>query len=201
MAPTRARFMPRTTRQTAPNSESSRLNSGVASPIVCRAVRAERDTVLSKIVADRDLAAERVATPLNVELIQIVRTRLHEDRNVQGRKSQDVGDGFLVAEVWQTDKHAVDPVTVLAKQFGTRLRMLPRLHRAELGLVFAEHDRLDFERREQRHEIAPCLRNKLIGEKIAIAKDHCQSMRCHDPIRSVLIRVLPWRYFRAKMPN
>jgi hypothetical protein len=94
-----------------------------------------------------------------------------------------------------SNKDTFDPIAVLAKQIGARLRVLPGLHRSELGLVFTEDDGLDVKRLKERDEIAPSFCNQLIGEEVAIAEDYCQCMRCHDPIRSVLIRVLPWPYF------
>jgi hypothetical protein len=152
----------------------------------------ERNPVLTQVVADGNLAAERVAAPLDGELAQIIRAGLHQHRHVERRQPQHVRHALFVAKVGQADEHALDAIAVPAKQLGARLRVLPGFNRAELGFVLAEDDRLDIERLKQRDQIATGFRHELIGEEVAVADDHGQRVGCHLRASG---------YFRAKMPN
>src|SRR5215469_16124960 len=40
------------------------------------------EPILAQVIADRDLAAECVAPPVQAKLIQVVRTSLHKDRHI-----------------------------------------------------------------------------------------------------------------------
>ena len=87
---------------------------------------------------------------------------------------------------------AIAAIAVPAKQLGAGLRVLPRFHGTELGIVLAQHDRLDVERLKQQDEIASRFRYELIGEEAAVADDHGERVGWH--VRASL-------YFRAKTPN
>ena len=157
-----------------------------------RVRQAERDAVLAQVVADGDLAAERVAPPRHVQLIEIVRIRLHEHRHVEPGELEGVGHALLVAEVRQTDEHAFDAIAVPAEQIGARLGVLPGLDGAELRRLLVEQHAFDVERRAEREQVAASLADELVGKEVPIADDDCKRGAGHR---------LTCLYFRAKTPN
>ena len=60
---------------------------------------AERDAVLIKVIANGDFSAKGVTTPIQRKASQIIRVCLDQDRNVQSRKLNRVGDTLFIAEV------------------------------------------------------------------------------------------------------
>ena len=135
--------------------------------------------VLAQVVADRDFAAEGIAPPLDRELIQVVRVRLHQDRHVEPGELDRVGHALLVAEVGQADQDAVDAAGVVAEEFSAALGVVPRLHAAELGRILVQHHGLDVHLGKQRQDILPRLRHQLVGEKVAVANNHRQCRTGH----------------------
>ena len=77
---------------------------------------AEGNAMLIEDIHDGKLAAERVAPAGDVELIEIVRIRLHEDRHVETGQLERIGDPFLVAEVREAHQDAVDAITIAPDQ-------------------------------------------------------------------------------------
>ena len=133
--------------------------------------QAERQAVLAQIVADRDLSAERIPAPLDVQLIEIVGIPLHQHRHEQAGKPQRIRHALLVAEVRQADEDAVDAIAVAAEEVGTGLRMLPGFNRAKLCRVLCEHNDIDFERGAERKDVAARFGDERVGKEIAVADD------------------------------
>ena len=123
----------------------------------------ERKAVLAKVVAHRDLAAERIPAALDVELVQIVRVSLDQHRHVQSRKLQRIG-------------HALDPVFAGLKHPGAAFGVVPRFNGAKLGLLFTNHDRLDLKLVESSQNILPRLGHQPVREEITITNNNRQ--RC-----------------------
>ena len=148
--------------------------------------QAEGQPVLTQVVADRDLSAERIPTPLYVQLIQVVGVGLHQDRHGEARQPQRISDALLVAEVRQADEDAVDAVAVAAEELGTRHGVLPGFYGAELGVVLSEKDDVELERRAERQDVAARLGDERVGKEIAIADDDCERTLGHLPLLSKL---------------
>ncbi len=83
IAPIRACFRPRTVRQTA--AKRAEIVAEFVAVDVERVERrvGEADAVLIEIVGHRDLAAERVAAAVNVDLVDLVIAGLQQDRNAE----------------------------------------------------------------------------------------------------------------------
>jgi len=134
--------------------------------------QAEGDAVLTQVVAQRHLAAEAIAPPLQVHLGRIVRESVNEHRHAQVGEAQRVGDAALVAEVGQRDQHAVNLVAVRAEQLGAGVRFRQALHAAESGVLRAERDDLDALLREHlQHCLAPRFA-QMAGEKSPVADNY-----------------------------
>ncbi len=99
------------------------------------------------------------------ELIQIVRTGLHEDGNVQFGEPDRVGDSFFVAEVRQADRMPSMRIAIGAKEFAALDGVCPGFHGAEFGVGLGEPDRLDLKFSEQLVEIAARFGNRARRER------------------------------------
>lgn len=94
---------------------SEALRSRQADVLACeRELRAS----LHKVVADGDLAAERIAAARGRELVQIVWIALDEDGHVQTGHLERVRDALFVAEIREADEDAVDLVAMLLEEGG-----------------------------------------------------------------------------------
>src|ERR1700676_3318828 len=95
----------------------------------------ERESVLIKIVTDRDLPAKGVSAPLQRKPVQIIGVRLDQDRNLQSRKLDGVGNALFIAEVRQHDQNSIDSLPMLVKERGAFLGILPGLDAAEFRRI------------------------------------------------------------------
>ena len=68
---------------------------------------AERDAVLIEIVANGDLPAKGITTPLQRKPGKIIWVCLDQDRNFQSGKLNRIRDALLIAEVGQHNENAV----------------------------------------------------------------------------------------------
>ena len=135
--------------------------------------------ILAQVVADRDLAAEGIAPPLDVELVEVVRIGLDQNGYLQARKLDRIRHALFIAKVGQHHQNAVYLVGVGLEQGRALFGILPRLNSSQVGVLLSQHDRLDTHFVENRQDILPCLGHQLIGEKIAIADDDCQFCSFH----------------------
>ena len=132
---------------------------------------AERGVVLVEVVAHRDLAAERVPPPFQVELVQVVRERLHQNRDVQAGELDRLRDALFVAEVRQADQDAVDLAGVLVEQRAALFGVLPRLDRAERGIFRREGHDADTHLVQHGQQAAAAFGDQNIREKVSVAND------------------------------
>ena len=82
---------------------------------------------------------------------------------------QRVGHALFVAEIRQADQHAVNFVGVPAEQLRAFAGVGVGLDAAELGILFAELNRLDAEFGEDFCDVRAGFGDELVGEKIAVA--------------------------------
>jgi hypothetical protein len=134
----------------------------------------ERDPGLAQIVAEGDLAAERVAAPRRIQALEIVGVRLDQDRQIQSGQADGLADALLAAEVRQDDQQPQQALPVLAEERGAALGVGVRLDATHLGLLEAEHDGLDPHLLEQGRHVRTRLRHELVGEEVAVAEDNAQ---------------------------
>ena len=100
------------------------------------------NAILAQIVAGRHLSAEAVASRCNRHVGGIVGRSLHQHGHIQPGQAQRIRNGALVAEVRQSDDHAVQPLAILLEQRGTSLRILVCFDCSVLGLLGREHHNL-----------------------------------------------------------
>ena len=93
-----------TTRQTAHELLQILLEGFRAGMAGVQAGQGEVIPVLAQIVADRNLAAESIATTLDIESAQIIGIRLHQNGDIQARKFDGISHAFFVTEVGQHDQ-------------------------------------------------------------------------------------------------
>ena len=93
----------------------------------------EADSVLIEVVGDRYLTAEGIAPVMDVDLVDLVVTRLQQNRNVQRGTGNAFGDRHLVSEIRQQDHKAIDVIPLRAKEVAISRCILARLNRAILG--------------------------------------------------------------------
>lgn len=78
----------------------------------------EGDAVLVEVVAHRYLAAEGVASAVEVHLVVLVVACLHEYGHVEFGAADGVDDSYLEAEIGQRDNNAVDFLAMLTEEVG-----------------------------------------------------------------------------------
>jgi hypothetical protein len=71
------------------------------------------DSVLVEVVADRDLAAEGIPAVSDGQLILIIWIGLYQDRYIQPRPADGIGNCPLIAKVGKGDEHTVNFISVL----------------------------------------------------------------------------------------
>ena len=101
------------------------------------------NSILLQVVADRHLAAERIAPEGDAHLARRVGRRLDQHRNAQIGEADRIGQAALFAEVRQRDNQPVYLGSVRLEQRRALLRVLVSLHRAVCGDIRMEHDGLD----------------------------------------------------------
>ena len=175
--PAARRATPFTTRQTRRNrSRSARKLSRIRMRHVLLGQR-ELDARLHQIVADRNLAAKRVAPPGDAQLVQVVRIGLNQHGHVEPGQFERVGHALFVAEIRQHDEHAVDFVAMPLEQLGALAGIGVRLDAAELRFVGGNHDRPHAARSQQLDDVLAGFGDELIGKEIAIADDDAKRRR------------------------
>ena len=102
----------------------------------------EGNAILIEVVADRDLAAECIATAVEVNLVVVVVTGLHKYGHVQFGTEDGIDDTNLVAEVGKTHQDAVNLVAVCAEEFSVLDTVLERLDgaRTRRGGILGKDD-------------------------------------------------------------
>ena len=102
----------------------------------------EGDAILIKIVANRDLATECIATAVEVNLVVVVVTSLHKYGHVQFGTEDGVDDTNLISEVGKTHQDAVNLVAVCAEEFSVLDTVLERLDgaRTRRGGILGKDD-------------------------------------------------------------
>ena len=118
----------------------------------------ERDAILVEVAGNGQLAAERVAAPLQVGLVERVVAGLQQYRHLEIGHGDGFYDGDFVAEIGQRHHDAVDRVAVLAEEAGVFVGVLPRLDRA-IGRRVERQDAIgNAELFALRHEVGPGIR-------------------------------------------
>jgi hypothetical protein len=140
--------------------------------VACRI--GEAHAVLVEVVGDRDLAAKRVTPAVNVHLVDLVIAGLKQDRNVEPRLVDKLGDRNLVPEIRQADDQPVDRVALFAKMFCIEAGVLPRLHRAVLRRLQRKDAVADIEAIELSDEFPARLQRRRRVEELPAAHDQAE---------------------------
>ena len=74
------------------------------------------DAILIEVVADRDLAAEGIATAVEIDLVVVVVASLHKHGHIEFGTEEGVDDANFIAEVGEADQNAVDLIAVGAEE-------------------------------------------------------------------------------------
>ena len=100
------------------------------------------NAILIEVVADRDLAAECIATAVEVNLVVVVVTGLHKHGHVQFGTEDGIDDTNLITEVGKTHQDAVNLVAVCAEEFSILDTVLKRLDgaRTRRGGILGKDD-------------------------------------------------------------
>jgi hypothetical protein len=138
----------------------------------------ELDSGLHEVVANGNLPAISIAPASRAELLQVVRVSLDKDRHIKACNFQSVGYTLLVAKVRENDKHAIDLLRVSFEQFGALARVGVSFDPAEFALLFGQLDRTDPTPLADVGNIAPRLRDQLIGKEVAVAVDDAEARGC-----------------------
>ena len=86
-------------------------------------------------------------------VLRVIGRSLHQHRNIEPRQPQRVGNGALVAEVWQRHDHAIDLVAIFLKQRRTALRLFVGFDRAVLAFFRTEHHAVHASLGERLHHL------------------------------------------------
>ena len=78
----------------------------------------EGNAILIEVVADRDLAAECIATAVEVNLVVVVVTGLHKHGHIQFGTEDGIDDTNLITKVRKTHQNAINLVAVCAEEFS-----------------------------------------------------------------------------------
>jgi hypothetical protein len=141
---------------------------------------AERQAVLTQIVADRHFATKGVAPFVDGHVIQVVGVGLHQDGHIQCRELDCLGYAVLVAKIGQGHQDALDLATMGAEQGGAALRVGPGLHGAQGRGVFFEDDRRNAGGAQHGQHLAPRLTDEMVGEKVAVADNDAEHCLPHE---------------------
>ena len=134
----------------------------------------EGNVVLAEVVADRHLAAERIAPVPDGHVFRVVVEGVNEHRHAQAGPAEGVGHAAFVAEVRQRDEDAVNLAGVLLEQIGAFLRVFHGFDRAEFGCVLRQRDHADAEFFERGQDfLAPGVA-EVGGKETAIADDDAE---------------------------
>jgi hypothetical protein len=127
------------------------------------------DAVLPEVVARRHLPAEAVASVSDGHGVRHVLERMHEDRHVELRPAERVGDGAFVSEVWERDQYAVDSVAMILEVIRAESGFLQALDRAVVRGGFGSDDRLDSVSLEHLQDCFPTGLTKMIRKEPPVA--------------------------------
>ena len=180
--------MPEAAHDPACSSESIEIaGEFLSADVACMARRiGEAHSVLVEVVGDREFAAKRVTPAVDVDLVDLVIAGLKQDRDVQPRFIDKLGDRDLVAEIRQANDQPVNRLTLLAKMPCIKAPVLPRLHGPVLRRIQRQDAVADveaievsdeflarFERGRSVEELAAAYdKSELYGTKVAFA--HCR---------------------------
>jgi hypothetical protein len=168
-----------------------------------------RDAVLRQVVADGHLAAEAVPPIGDGHRADPVGEGVDQDRHAKVGQPQRVGDGPLVAEVGERDKHAVDVVAAAPEERRAALGIGPGFHGPELRVFGAERDDAQaLGLQHVQHRPAAALA-EMSGEEPSVANYEPQRGRGHcpppSPVRGVLDSAIGastgWARCRRTLPD
>jgi hypothetical protein len=129
---------------------------------------------LTEVIADRHLAAEAVAAVLDRHPGAFVAEGVDQDRHLQSRPAQRVRNRALVAEVRERHDHAVDLVTVLAKEVGACACVRETLDGAVQRRLRVECDDAEPVFPQRRQNLGATRRAQVRREKAAVPDDEPQ---------------------------
>jgi hypothetical protein len=95
----------------------------------------EADIVLIEVIGDRDLPTEGVAPVMDVDLVDLIVTRLQQDRDVQRGTGNAFGDRYFISEIRQQNYETVDVILLRAKEVSIKSCILARLNSTILGRI------------------------------------------------------------------
>ena len=134
----------------------------------------EAHSILVEVVSDRELAAKRITPAVDVHLVDLVIAGLKEDRNVQPRFIDKLGDRDLIAEIGQANDQPVDRLTFVAKMPCIAARVLARLHCAVLRRIQRENAVANLEAIEVSDEFRAGLQRRRPVKKLSAAHDQSE---------------------------
>ena len=196
--PIRACLRPRTTRHVRANRSRSR-GKFLPADVACMACRiGEAHAVLVEVVGDREFAAKRVTPAVDVDLVDLVIAGLKQDRDVQPRFIDKLGDRDLVAEIRQANDQPVNRLTLLAKMPCIKAPVLARLHCPVLRRIQRKDAVADVEAIEVSDKFLARLERGRSIEELAAAHDQSELdgtkiafAHCRKALRSARRRAEP----------
>ena len=87
----------------------------------------EGDAILIEVIADRNLAAESIATAIQINLVVVVVAGLNQHGHIEFGTEDGVDDANLIAEIGKTDQNTVDLIAVGAEELRILDAVLKRL--------------------------------------------------------------------------
>ena len=99
---------------------------------------------------------------------------MHQDRDVEAREAQRLGDSLLIAKVGQRHDYAVNLVTIGAEQCGALLGFFSRLDRAMLGLLRRRRDHVVSRGFENAQHLLAAGLGQMIGKEAAVSDDESE---------------------------
>ncbi len=130
-----------------------------------------RNAVLLEVVARRHFSAKAVAAMRDGHLCRRVRSRLNQNRHVQPRKSQGVGNRALVAEIRKRNDDAVDLVARGFEQRGAALGFLVGFDSAVFAGLRTEGNHVHSCRLENLDHLLAAGLGQMVGEESAVSHD------------------------------
>jgi hypothetical protein len=145
---------------------------------------------LAQVVADRNLPAKRIAAPVQSELVEIVRARLHQNGYADIRKANGISYPLLVAKIGKAHENSIDAIPVPAQEVSAFLRVCPGFHGTKLCIPIGQPYGLDREFREQFCQIAACFSDQNIRKKVAISKNDAKSGHGTSPYLLEILKLI-----------
>ena len=116
---------------------------------------------------------------MEIHLRHVVGKSVDQDRHVEAGPTERVGDGPLVAEIGQSDQHAVNGVAVFLEEIGAFLSIGQALNAAVLRLLRRQRDDFEALFLENAQHGLPSGLTKVAGEEAAVAYDEAKRDRFH----------------------